>query len=192
MKAFPPLKILFIPAILLWLPMALARIPMLFTRGLVVGPLITLVWRSRCYLADAVAVQLTRNPDGLARALERVGAQATRVPGGEWAGYLFIVAEGGAGGGGEAERGLGSGAGDPHPAVERRVRRLRAMGARPDDVQVRPRRRAGLAGVMLLASFLAFIGSLLGAALGLAFLLGGGISLMFTAVVLTLLARLIS
>ena len=33
------------------------------------GPLLAMTWRSRRYLADATAVQLTRNPQGLAQAL---------------------------------------------------------------------------------------------------------------------------
>ncbi len=41
----------------------------------VIGPLLALQWRARRYLADARAVQLTRNPDGLARALGRSGVR---------------------------------------------------------------------------------------------------------------------
>ena len=35
-----------------------------------VGPLLALTWRTRRFLADATAVQLTRNPDGVARGLQ--------------------------------------------------------------------------------------------------------------------------
>ena len=37
------------------------------------GPLLTFAWRSRGYLADATAVDLTRDADGLARALTKLG-----------------------------------------------------------------------------------------------------------------------
>jgi hypothetical protein len=165
---------------------------MILTRGLIAEPLVTLVWRARRYLADAMAVQLTRNPDGLASALERLGSQATEVPGGAWADYLFIVTERGGGrrraGAGDAPRGLGGSAGDPHPTVERRVRRLRAMGARPGRIEAQPRRLA-LWAYLVLASFAVFAGSLLAAALGLAFIVGGGIPMMFTMGVLAFLAR---
>src|SRR5262249_47049294 len=45
------------------------RLPLFFCIPLLVGPMLALLWRSRRYLADAAAVQLTRNPDGLAHAL---------------------------------------------------------------------------------------------------------------------------
>ena len=194
MKALPPLQLLLVPAFVVWLPFVLARIPVLLIRGLIAGPLITLVWRSRRYLADAMAVQLTRNPDGLATALERLGAGATEVPGGAWADYLFIVTEKGGGRRGAGEGvslGLAAGAGDPHPTVERRVRRLRAMGARPDPSGEAPRRRGRLPAYLALVALLLFLGVFLGAALGLALLVGGGIPMMFTMAAVKLLAHLI-
>ena len=57
----------------------------------VVGPLLALVWRSRRYLADSSAVQLTRNPDGVARGLAAVFAKGGAVPGAGWAAPLFVV-----------------------------------------------------------------------------------------------------
>ena len=38
---------------------------------LVLGPLLALTWRQRKYLADATAVQLTRDPNTLGSALEK-------------------------------------------------------------------------------------------------------------------------
>jgi hypothetical protein len=55
------------------------------------GPLIALLWRTRRYLADATAVQLTRNPDGIAGGLAALGRMGGRIPGGEWAAPLFVV-----------------------------------------------------------------------------------------------------
>jgi len=50
-----------------------------------------LLWRTRRYLADASAVELTRNPDALARALQRLSEDTTALAGGEWATHLFVV-----------------------------------------------------------------------------------------------------
>jgi Zn-dependent protease with chaperone function len=56
-----------------------------------VGPLIALLWRSRCYLADATAVQLTRNPDGVARGLQGLANKGAMIPGSQWIAHLFII-----------------------------------------------------------------------------------------------------
>jgi hypothetical protein len=58
------------------------------------GPSISLLLRTRRYLADASAVQLTRNPDGLASALQKLSENDTVIPGGNWASHLFVVSLG--------------------------------------------------------------------------------------------------
>jgi hypothetical protein len=58
-------------------------------------PSVALLWRTRKYLADAAAVQLTRNPDGLAKALRKLNDEPGAIPGGEWASHLFLVNPGG-------------------------------------------------------------------------------------------------
>lgn len=55
------------------------------------GPSMALLWRKRKYLADASAVQLTRNPDGLAEALRKLNSDRRPIPGGAWASHLFLV-----------------------------------------------------------------------------------------------------
>jgi Zn-dependent protease with chaperone function len=55
------------------------------------GPLLAFTWRTRCYLADATAVQLTRNPDGLARALVQLLDTGALIPGSQGVSHLFIV-----------------------------------------------------------------------------------------------------
>lgn len=72
----------------------------------VLGPSVALLWRTRQYLADASAVQLTRNPDGLAAALQKLNEDAGEIPGGGWASHLFIV---------NPARGAGSGSNAPNP-----------------------------------------------------------------------------
>lgn len=59
-------------------------------------PSMALLWRKRKYLADACAVQLTRNPDGLAEALRKLNADQRPIPGGAWASHLFLVSPAGA------------------------------------------------------------------------------------------------
>ena len=58
-------------------------------------PSMALLWRKRKYLADASAVQLTRNPDGLAEALRKLNSDRGPIPGGAWASHLFLVSPAG-------------------------------------------------------------------------------------------------
>jgi Zn-dependent protease with chaperone function len=100
---------------------------------------IGLLWRSRRYLADATAVELTRNPTGLYRGLRRLGEAAAAVPGGGEVAHLFIVGPEGDGRGTFSEgEGLLMGM---HPALKRRLKRLERMGATSDP----PRRARGIA-----------------------------------------------
>lgn len=57
----------------------------------ILEPMLGMLWRTRRYLADARAVQLTRNPDGLAFGLRGLVARGGGIPGGKWATPLFIV-----------------------------------------------------------------------------------------------------
>jgi hypothetical protein len=47
-----------------------------------VGPLLALLWKQPKYPADATAVQLTRDADGLAKALAYLSAKGAPIPGG--------------------------------------------------------------------------------------------------------------
>ena len=67
------------------------KLSLWFFSSAVLGPSIALLWHTRQYLADAAAVQLTRNPDGLANALQKLNEEPEEVPGGDWASHLFIV-----------------------------------------------------------------------------------------------------
>ncbi|HET7036125.1 MAG TPA: M48 family metalloprotease [Thermomicrobiaceae bacterium] len=55
------------------------------------GPLLALIWRSRCYLADATAVQLTRNPDSVARGLRMLEQDGGVLPAWGPVSHLFVV-----------------------------------------------------------------------------------------------------
>jgi hypothetical protein len=89
-----PLLELFLKVPLL-LTMGLASITaraMIWTFTLLVcGPWIGALWRSRRRLADAGAVQLTRNPTALASALRKLTDADVRLPGGETVDFLFPV-----------------------------------------------------------------------------------------------------
>ena len=50
-----------------------------------------MLWRTRRYLADASSVELTRNPDALARALQCLSEDNTTFDSGGWATHLFVV-----------------------------------------------------------------------------------------------------
>ncbi len=80
------------------------KLSLWFFSGVVLGPSVALLWRTRQYLADSMAVQLTRNPDALASALQKLNADRGGIPGGGWASHLFIVDPG---------RGDRSGSGEP-------------------------------------------------------------------------------
>lgn len=62
-----------------------------FFLTVLLGPCMALVWRTRRYLADASAVQLTRNPDALATALQALNQDSTAIPGSVWASHLFVL-----------------------------------------------------------------------------------------------------
>jgi hypothetical protein len=58
---------------------------------LLLGPWLGAMWRARRSLADAMAVQLTRNPSALARAVHTLGESDVEVPGGWPVHFLFPV-----------------------------------------------------------------------------------------------------
>src|SRR5512140_2694566 len=62
-----------------------------FFLNVLLGPCMAMLWRTRRYLADASSVELTRNPDALARALQRLSEDDTAMPGGDWATHLFVI-----------------------------------------------------------------------------------------------------
>ncbi len=67
------------------------EITLWFFLNILLGPCMALLWRTRRYLADASSVELTRNPDALASALQRLSEDNSTLEGGEWATHLFVV-----------------------------------------------------------------------------------------------------
>ena len=89
---------------------------------LIIGPPICRMWRTRRLLADASAVQLTRNPDGLTSVLQTLGQDGGVVPGAELASHLFVSWPKG------RSRRSGIIWRNMHPALVRRLRKLRKLG----------------------------------------------------------------
>jgi len=80
--------------LMLQFPFLVAAIAYSLTRmlvgGLIVAPIMGAMWRRRRLLADATAVELTRDPDALARALTQLRDNGATVPPGPWT-HLFAV-----------------------------------------------------------------------------------------------------
>jgi Zn-dependent protease with chaperone function len=68
-----------------------ARTAVALCAALGLGPWLAAMWRNRRRLADASAVQLTRNPTALARAVRTLASCDVEVPGGWVAYFLFPV-----------------------------------------------------------------------------------------------------
>jgi Zn-dependent protease with chaperone function len=97
---------------------------------------LALLWRSRRYLADGTAVQLTRNPDALASALSQFATEAGVPVGSGDCDYLFIFGSGKS----KVFNRYGFSL-SMHPRLDRRLKRLQAMGAsRADEEPNRPSR----------------------------------------------------
>jgi len=120
-------KVLLVPLLPLLLISIVLRVVLFLWTALFLGPPLAMIWRNRRYAADAMAVQLTRNPDGLAGALSRIGGSA--IPdGGSGREYCFVH-----GPPVSAKRGIAARhtmTGSLHPTLPRRLKRLQALGAR--------------------------------------------------------------
>ncbi|WP_116807852.1 M48 family metalloprotease [Steroidobacter cummioxidans] len=103
-------------------------------------PLLALIWRRRKYLADAIAVQLTRDPQALSHALGELG-NGSSFP--AWCSHMLIA-------GGAHRGGLLSGSSVPmYPAHDKRLKALARMGA---TVVLSPPRRTPLWLQMVIAA----------------------------------------
>ncbi|MEA2704275.1 MAG: heat shock protein HtpX [Actinomycetota bacterium] len=116
---------------------------MLFSM-LLVNPLLKRAWRARSALADATAVELTRYPDGLAAGLIAL-ADGGVIPGTESVAHLFVIGPHGSGAG---DTGHTSPLAGFQPKMDRRISRLRALGATVELDQ--GPRRMGLGAKLLL------------------------------------------
>jgi Zn-dependent protease with chaperone function len=114
---------------LAWMPLAGPLVISGFFGGVLcsflLGPLLSLGWRRRKYLADAIAVQLTRDPDTLGSALEKIRGEPVEGAFGAWIAHLSVVPSPLIG----ARSILGGSTVPMAPALDRRLKALGVMGA---------------------------------------------------------------
>ena len=140
-----PLGALFVFPMVPWMLLTIfqkfvVQLWMLFVFGWSLG----LLWRARRYLADAVAVQLTRDPEALASALRRIDGENALPPGGEALELAFVHTPAG------AKKGLRERAlvvTSFTPAMADRLARLGAMGADTSVASSLARKFTGLRGL---------------------------------------------
>jgi Zn-dependent protease with chaperone function len=174
-------------ATLLSLPLWLFRFGVSFYVALICGPFVATIWRARRHLADATAVQLTRDPDGLASALRKWQQLAIVAPGGAWASHFFIVS----GPGHSKENRLadsGFGYFPLTPPLDRRIARLEAQGA---AVASRQTPAAPKVTILKLIVFAVLIGPLLALLFGLLFLIIFAFNFLFASVCLVFTALIL-
>jgi Zn-dependent protease with chaperone function len=120
----------------LWLPLAGPLVMTGFLGAIfnlfVLGPLLSLAWRQRKYMADATAVRLTRDPDTLAGALQQLTA-AQGPPLAPWAAHMSVADHRG-----QKTGVFGSNAVPMFPSIDRRLRALASMGAHITRAAARP------------------------------------------------------
>lgn len=88
----------------------------------VLGPLLAFAWRQRKYMADATAVRLTRDPDTLAHALEKMASAGSGAIT-NWSAHMSVSAP-------PSSRGILTSTPVPLcPSYDRRLRALQKLGA---------------------------------------------------------------
>jgi hypothetical protein len=131
-------------------------------------PLLALIWRRRKYLADAIAVQLTRDPQALSDALGALG-NGGGFP--AWCSHMLVA-------GGARRGGLLSGSTVPmYPAHHKRLKALARMGA---TVVLTPPPRMPLWVQLLIGAAGVLIVSLLSVAIYLLVMISIALSGLFT------------
>ncbi|MEP7247340.1 MAG: M48 family metalloprotease, partial [Gammaproteobacteria bacterium] len=112
----------------MWLPLAGPVVMSGFFGGMVssfvLSPLLALAWRQRKYMADATAVRLTRDPNTLGEALEKMSAAGAGSAFAPWTAHLSVVPLGKS-----QTKLLGGGVVPMFPSLERRLRSLGKLGA---------------------------------------------------------------
>ena len=170
------------------------KVTLWITVSFMLGPLIALMWRARRYLADATAVQLTRYPDGLARALRRLGDKSAAIPGSSWATHLFVIGPERSHGETRStvEGGVATGSLLTfHPPLNRRLQRLRRLGATSVPDEGRPGRGSVVGKVLGIL----IVGPLVAVFAGLLLCLAAmiiGLDLLFMGVAIALIHGLFS
>jgi Zn-dependent protease with chaperone function len=138
-------------------------------------PLFALSWRARRYLADATAVQLTRDPESLSEALAKLGRTGVGAPGPAWVQHLFFAS------------GRTGAIVSFHPTFQKRVNYLRRLGASLHFVPPRPTPKELAIAVFVVGPLLVLMAALMGTALFLMGVLNFMLSMLFLLPVIALL-----
>ena len=158
---------------LIWLPLAGPIVITGFFAGIasfiLLGPLVSLAWRQRKYMADATAVRLTRDPDALSKALEKMSGSGEPLA--AWASHLSIVQSGG-----NRTGVLGASFVPMFPSIERRLAALAKLGAHLSHAPRHMPRRL----VLILAPLFAVAGLLMIFAMCLLIFLSTALTMLFT------------
>ncbi len=157
-----------------WLPLAGPLVMTGFFGAIVnlfvLGPLVSLTWRQRKYMADATAVRLTRDPDTLAGALEKMAA-GRGIPLAPWAAHMSVVSQN------ASQPGVfGSSAVPMFPSIDRRLRALGTMGAH----LARAPRKLPLMALVIIVPLFAIVGGLVAIMLPLLIWLSMGLTMLFS------------
>jgi Zn-dependent protease with chaperone function len=107
------------------------------------------LWRTRRYLADSTAVQLTRNPEALRSALLRLAESGAVLAGGEARDYLFVHAAGHPQGGFVTKRGITDAI---QPSIHARASRIAAQGGGTPRWRINPKHVIGYVVLTLILS----------------------------------------
>jgi Zn-dependent protease with chaperone function len=133
-------------------------------------PLIAAAWRQRKYMADAMAVQLTRDPDGLAGALTRTAESTHGIV--AWTAHLAVTADSRRSGGP-----FGGSVVPIFPSPEKRIAALVRMGA---HVTLTPKRRMPWPLALVLGVLLAIVFVLMSVVVYLLVIVSTALSGLFT------------
>ncbi|MGE5243740.1 MAG: M48 family metalloprotease [Betaproteobacteria bacterium] len=140
--------------------------------GFLLEPLVALAWRQRKYMADATAVQLTRDPDALARALAAIADSPKGIA--LWTAHLAVAADG---------RGQGGPFGRSivpiFPSPRKRMAALDRMGA---HVALAPRPPMPWPAALVLGGLLSVVGALMCLVVYLLVMVSAAVSGLFTIV----------
>lgn len=102
------------------------RFAIFISSVVLIGPIISFMWRTRRHLADAMAVQLTRQPDALVTALHKIGySRGSTVKGAGGLAFLFVVWPTGT----SSDDAVIGQFSRMHPKLHKRQQRLRLLGA---------------------------------------------------------------
>jgi Zn-dependent protease with chaperone function len=148
-QSINPMSALIVPLLPLRFVMIFQRLVLLLWCLLILKWPLQLLWRARRYLADSSAVQLTRDPNALATALSLLATHAEIPDGGKRRSYLFMCGTERKPRGIDRQdvaRGMFAGLNlEMHPRLDKRLKRLAAMGA--TSVEGRASERSLLSGL---------------------------------------------